>query len=155
MKAPQPHRIDAVAALDGNRLCVGFADGWTTTIDIGGFIAAKPVLAPLLDTDLFSQAAVGEWGFDVTWDHGGDLTLAATLLREMAEQQSGGPAAQFNRWMQRNNLSLSAAAKSLGMTRRMIAHYRTGSRPIPKTVLLACTGWEVEQDRMKRVDFSG
>jgi hypothetical protein len=30
-------------------------------------------------------------------------------------------------------------------TRRMIAHYKTGSRPIPKTVLLACKGWEVEQ----------
>jgi len=30
------------------------------------------------------------------------------------------------------------------MTRRMIAHYRTGSRPIPKVVGLACKGWEVE-----------
>lgn len=28
------------------------------------------------------------------------------------------------------------------MTRRMIAHYRSGSRPIPKTVQLACIGWE-------------
>jgi hypothetical protein len=28
------------------------------------------------------------------------------------------------------------------MTRRMIAHYRSGSRPISKTVQLACIGWE-------------
>ena len=132
MKAPQPHRIDAVAALDGNRLRVGFADGWTTTIDIGGFIAAKPVSAPLLDTNLFSQATVGEWGFDVTWDQGGDLTLAATLLREMAERQSGGPAVQFDRWMQRNNLSLSAAAESLGMTRAWLRITAPAAAPFPR-----------------------
>lgn len=28
------------------------------------------------------------------------------------------------------------------MTRRMIAHYRTGSRAIPRVVGLACKGWE-------------
>jgi hypothetical protein len=27
----------------------------------------------------------------------------------------------------------------------MIAHYRTGSRPIPKVVGLACKGWEAER----------
>ena len=35
-----------------------------------------------------------------------------------------------------------AAAEALGMTRRMIAHYRTGSRPIPKVVGLALRGFE-------------
>jgi hypothetical protein len=33
------------------------------------------------------------------------------------------------------------------MTRRMIAYYRTGSRPIPKTVQLACIGWETLQQK--------
>jgi len=33
------------------------------------------------------------------------------------------------------------------MTRRMIAHYRTGSRSIPKVVGLACKGWEAEHGR--------
>jgi hypothetical protein len=28
----------------------------------------------------------------------------------------------------------------------MIAHYRTGSRPIPKVVGLACKGWEAEKN---------
>ena len=49
--------------------------------------------------------------------------------------------------MHRNDLSLSTAAEALGLSRRMVAHYRTGSRPIPKVVGLACTGWEVEQRR--------
>jgi hypothetical protein len=46
--------------------------------------------------------------------------------------------------MQRNNLTLSSAADTLGMTRRMIAHYRTGSRPVPKVVGLACRAIEPE-----------
>jgi hypothetical protein len=35
------------------------------------------------------------------------------------------------------------AAEAIGMTRRMIAYYKNGSRPIPKTVWLACLGYEV------------
>jgi hypothetical protein len=50
--------------------------------------------------------------------------------------------ASFDRWITDNNLSLSSAAEAIGMTRRMIAHYRSGTRPIPKTVQLACIGWE-------------
>jgi len=73
--------------------------------------------------------------------------LPESVLR--AERQTGGPVGKFNDWMRRNGLSLSAAAESLGMTRRMIAHYKTGSRPIPKTVLLALKGWEAEQAELR------
>lgn len=60
----------------------------------------------------------------------------------------GVPTARaFEAWMQRNGLSLASAAECLGMTRRMIAHYRTGSKPIPKVVGLACKGWEAQHAR--------
>jgi len=39
---------------------------------------------------------------------------------------------------------LPTATESRGMTRRMIAHYRTGSKPISKVVGLACKGREAE-----------
>jgi len=72
-------------------------------------------------------------------------TLADTLYG-LCREQAGLPTARdFNDWMQRNGLSLTIAAETLGMTRRMIAHYRTGSRPIPKVVGLACKGWEAER----------
>jgi hypothetical protein len=44
--------------------------------------------------------------------------------------------------MDRNKLTLDAAAKALGMSRRMLAYYRNGEKPIPKYVWLACLGWE-------------
>jgi predicted transcriptional regulator len=49
--------------------------------------------------------------------------------------------------MRRNELSLSTAAEALGLSQRMVAHYRTGSRPIQKTVWLACQGWELLRER--------
>ena len=74
--------------------------------------------------------------------------MGADRLYELSRQQAGLPtASEFNDWMQRNGLSLASAAESLGMTRRMIAHYRTGSRPIPKVVGLACLGWESRERR--------
>lgn len=87
---------------------------------------------------------VDEWGAGLDWS--GGLDLGADRLYQLCREQAGLPTPEaFDAWMRRNALSLSTAAESLGMTRRMIAHYRTGSRPIPKVVGLACKGWEAER----------
>jgi len=39
-------------------------------------------------------------------------------------------------------LSAAAAARALGLTRRTIIYYHTGSKPIPLVVGLACEGFE-------------
>ena len=53
----------------------------------------------------------------------------------------------FTAWMERNQLSLSLAAQAIGMTRRMITYYKSGDRPIHKTVWLACIGYESLQHK--------
>ena len=69
--------------------------------------------------------------------------MGADRLYHLCREQAGlfSPLV-FDEWIKKNSLSLSTAAEALGMTRRIIAHYRSGSRPIPKTVQLACIGWE-------------
>ena len=47
--------------------------------------------------------------------------------------------------MARHQLSLDAAARALGISRRMLAYCRTGEKSVPRTVGLAGLGWEVEQ----------
>lgn len=95
----------------------------------------------LSDDDFFQQMVVDDWGHALEWPNGFDL--GADKLYEMARQQAGLPtAAGFNDWMERNHLSLTKAAEALGMSRRMISYYRTGTRPVPTVVDLACTGWE-------------
>jgi hypothetical protein len=44
--------------------------------------------------------------------------------------------------MHRNKLTFDAAAEALGISRRMLAYYRNGEKPIPKHIWLACLGWE-------------
>ena len=64
----------------------------------------------------------------------------------MALEQSGMiENARFRRWQDANQLSLSQTAQAIGLTRRTISQYRTGKRPVPRTVAQACKGWEVER----------
>ncbi len=36
------------------------------------------------------------------------------------------------------------SAEALGLSRRMVAYYSNGEKPVPRPILLACKGWEVE-----------
>lgn len=136
-------RIAAAKALPNHRLSVDFEDGWTATVGLGDFIGAFPALAPLGDDKLFRKAKVEEWGSGVTWDNEGPLSIAATTLYRLAAEQTEEPARRFDAWMISNGLSATSAAEVLGMTRRSIISYRTGTRPVPAYISLACIGWEV------------
>jgi predicted transcriptional regulator len=67
-------------------------------------------------------------------------------LWELALEQAGrADAVEFIRWRWKHALSLSAAAEALGLSRRQIAYYASGKQVVPRTVLLACKGWEAER----------
>lgn len=126
---------------------IDWSTGETLRANLSGL--TTPPFDVLRDPAFFSRLKRDDWGHGLDWP--GGIDLGADNLYELCREQAGLPTAtEFDRWMQRNNLSLAKAAETLGMTRRMIAHYRTGSRPIPKVVGLACKGWEAEQAR--RVD---
>lgn len=38
-------------------------------------------------------------------------------------------------------------AELLALARRTVAYYSNGNRPVPKTVLLACKGWDATHRR--------
>jgi hypothetical protein len=115
-------------------------------VDIDRLLKRFKLYEPLRTPRVFRQASVDNWGHAVVWP--GDIDIGADTLYELSREQAGewGPE-KFDDWMQRNGLSLTAAGEALDMTRRMIAHYRTGSRPIPRVVALACEGWEVRRRR--------
>lgn len=130
-------RIAGTLAVD-----IEWNTGETLRADLSAHVA--PPFDALRDPVFFARMTRDEWGHGLGWP--GGLDLGADMLYELCREQAGLPtASEFDRWMQRNGLSLAKAAETLGMTRRMIAHYRTGSRPIPRVVGLACKGWEAEQ----------
>jgi hypothetical protein len=107
-------------------------------------------LRPLRDPAVFALAEVGEGGHSVVWP--GDRDMGADRLWEMGLEQNGrADAAEFIRWRWRHGLSLTDAAEALGMSRRQIAYYASGEEEVPRTILLACKGWEVEHQRQRAV----
>jgi hypothetical protein len=80
----------------------------------------------------------------VVWP--GEIDMGAARLLEMALEQAGrADAVEFIRWRWKPGLSLTDAAEALGLSRRQVTYYASGEHAVPRTVLLACKGWEAEQ----------
>ena len=90
--------------------------------------------------------AVGDWGHNLVWPDGTEIG-ADSLWLDTLEAIGRGDARRFLEWRLANGLSLSKAADALGLARRTVAYYSNGDRPVPKTVLLACKGWDATQRR--------
>ena len=147
MKKQEHFRVAAVKALKPYRLSLTFGDGATMTVDLAAIIDRIPALALLKDPKLFAKARVGEWGLTVDWIPG-ELDMAGDNLRAEAVEQSGGISHErIWEWMHRNGLTLDTAAEALGISRRMLAYYRSGQKPIPRHIWLACLGWEAERHK--------
>jgi len=146
MNESKPVRIASVKSVRDYTLKVAFLNGRTFTLDLREFVHRLKGLRPLRDPGVFALADVGEGGFSLVWP--GELDVGADRLYEIALEQNGrADAVAFIRWRWRNRLSLSEAAEALGVSRRMVAYYEGGEREVPRTVLLACKGWEADKER--------
>src|ERR1043165_4035272 len=124
-------------------LLLSFADGAEFEVNLVEVIRSLRALAPLKDERVFMKAHLGEFSDTVVWSGDEALELAADNLRAMGIEQTGGISHEFIvRWMHDNELNLDSAAAALGMSRRMVAYYRSGARAVPRTVALACLGWQ-------------
>jgi hypothetical protein len=135
----KPPLIRAVKAKAPATLEIVWSTGETLAVNVARLLKRFKLYAPLKNATCFAKAKADPWGHAVNWP--GDVDMSADQLYELAREQAGewGPE-RFSAWMTDYGLSLNAAADALGLSRRMIAHYRTGSRPIPRVVALACEG---------------
>jgi hypothetical protein len=139
--------LTAVTPVADYCLNVSFVDGSCGIVNMKGFVFSLSGLAPLRDPVAFSGAVLGEYGWEAEWPQLDIQIGADTLFVDMLDQRSETPADRFTVWRIRNNLSLAAASRELGVTIRTISAYGSGARPIPRTVQLACIGWEEERRR--------
>lgn len=139
MKAEYPRALH-VEALEPCRLRIRWDTGETLDVDVSGKLAG-PALDHLRAPALFALAHAGCGGTCIEWE---DSEFGADNVYAWTREQMGEASHEmFFGWMYRNDLTLDAAAQALGMSRRMVAYYRTGRKPIPRHVWLACIGWEV------------
>lgn len=144
MKRP---RLSGVEPLPGYRLRLSFVDGSVHTVSLAEDFDRFPGLKPLQDPAAFAGAVVIEGeGWTVEWP-ALDIQIGADTLWLDAQAQNATDENTriFAEWRAKNGLSLSAAARALGMTPRTISAYGTGGRPVPRYIALACKGWEAER----------
>jgi DNA-binding XRE family transcriptional regulator len=140
-------RIESVAA--GSKpltLRIRWNTGDETPVDVTGIVNSVRFYSPLRnDPELFRRAKVGEFGADVVWP--GGLDMSNDTLWRLAQEQAGltMTAEAFRRWRERQAFTLDTAARALGISRRTIAYYEKGERPIPRVVALATRALEAAE----------
>lgn len=139
-------KIESVAVLGDGTLEIAWDDGHVAPLDFSEVIAAHKALAPLKKKSEFARVAVSDDGWSLEWPNG--IDFGAPQLRRWADEQAGEVmrVADFRAWMENHDLTQEAAAHALGLSRRMIAYYLSGEKPIPKTVMLATEGWAAREE---------
>ena len=133
MSSDTMRTIRNVLSLESGRLRLDWSDG--TTVDLGVQMVNEP-----------DSVAVGDWGHSLVWADGSQIG-ADRLWLDTLDALGRGDARQFLEWRLGNGLSLAKAAEALGLARRTVAYYSNGDRPVPRTVLLACKGWDATHSR--------
>lgn len=143
------HTLTMVEVTGPSQLRLAFADGAEYPLDLAPVIRAYPALARLSDPALFAMARLDTRGGYLVWIDD-DLEMAVDNLRNLAVEQAGGIGHErLLNWMHSYGLTQQEAAQAIGISRRMLNYYLSGTKPIPKTVWLASVGWGVEQGHRK------
>ena len=118
--------------------------GDESNVDLSGLIETFAVYKPLRNSPaLFAAVRLGEYGTDIMWND--ELDMSADTLWRLAQEQAGLTMSpdSFKHWRERKAYTLDSAAKALGLSRRMVAYYEQGEKPIPRVVALAAKALEM------------
>ena len=140
-RAKRPN-IESVEPARGHLLRIRWRDHDEDTVDLSELIATRRALAALKKPKVFAKARPGAHGWTVRWSQ--NIELDADHLYRLARYQAKDslrPEA-FRSWRAKHGLSQAKAAAALGVSDRMIKYYEDGSHMIPKTVMLACRGYD-------------
>ena len=133
------HAIQSVRPVGEHRLLLHWEDAAEATLDLAAVVRTAPFQS-LAEVSVFQQVEPGDWGHSLVWPNGVEMGADSLWLDSLTVWGRDDTRA-FLEWRLRNGLSLNAAAEALGLSRRTIAYY-SGGRPVPRSILLACKGWD-------------
>ena len=137
----EPPNIRSVRAGEGRTLFVTWKGGAESPADVGAHLARYAVFAPLRTDDAaFRKVSVGEWGWSVHWSD--DMEISSDALWRLALEQG---AAWLRSWREAHRMTQAEAASALGVSTRMWRYYEAGTHLLPKTVRLACAGFDAQK----------
>jgi len=125
------------------RVAVVWKDGRKSDVDLAPHILRYAIYRPLRENpDAFKRAEIIEDGVAVAWPDL-DVDISADAITALDRSQTM-TAAEFRRHLKRWGLSFDAAAATFAISRRQIAYYSAGAKPVPRHVVLALRGFEAE-----------
>ena len=108
----------------------------TETVDLSPLVRSFKFYRQLRNNNsLFKTVHLIEDGRAIAWGND-DIDMAATSIERLAEEALTSD--EFRQFLDREELTQEAAAAMLGYSRRQIAHYLAGDKPIPRVFALAC-----------------
>ncbi|MFM2041677.1 MAG: hypothetical protein RLY86_253 [Pseudomonadota bacterium] len=129
----------AVTVEDGHTIRVTWANGAQEVVDLSPTLHRFRLYAPLrADPDLFRDLRLEDDGATLVWGDG-RIDMPADAIWDLARETMDN--AEFRCFLERNGLTLDAAAAALGISRRQVAYF-AADKPVPRTVALACRGFE-------------
>ena len=135
-------KLLAVKALEPCRLRTTWTSGEVLEVDVAQVLRSR-AFAEIRKPEVFKKVRTD--GLSIEWF---DAELGADNVYAWAKEQAGEVSHEmFGNWMHRNKLSLSGAADALGISRRMVSYYRTAHKAIPRSIWLACLGWEATRPK--------
>jgi DNA-binding transcriptional regulator YiaG len=155
-KKTLPRIVAATADKKPLTLRIRWDGGEESSVDVSGLIETFRVYEPLRRSPkLFRQVRVGEHGTDIVWTD--EIDMAADTLWRLAQEQAGVTMSSdaFKHWRKRKAYTLDSAARALGLSRRMVAYYEQGAKPIPRIVALAALALERDPgfaEKMEKAD---
>ena len=140
-----PHpKLQAVKGLEPRRLSTTWSTGEVLEVDVSNVMGGS-TFAEICKPEAFGKVHTD--GFSIEWF---DTELGPDNVYAWAKEQAGEVNHEmFEGWMYRNQLSLSGTAEALGISRRMVSYYRTAHKAIPRSIWLACLGWEVTRPKTR------
>ncbi|WPN56618.1 DUF2442 domain-containing protein [Pseudomonas sp. P9_31] len=146
MKRP---RLSAVLALPEYRLALTFIDGQQLSLDLSRDLRSYSGLQLLLEGRAFEGAALGDDGWSVEWPEL-DIQIGANTLYldALAQNAVDENTRIFIDWRARTGLPLNQAAEALGVSARSISRYSSGREAVPRSLALACLGWDFLQQQL-------
>ncbi len=121
-------------------LTIIWKNGAESSVEVGDYISAYSIFSPLRDNPAeFNKVGLGEWGWSAHWSD--DIEISSDTLWQLALEQGSS---WLRGWRDNHKMTQSEAAKALGVSARMWRYYEAGTHLLPKTVRLACAGFDAQ-----------
>jgi hypothetical protein len=143
----------SVRVLGLYRVDIVWRDGRRAAVDLAPQILRYALYRPLRENPAaFERAAIVDDGVALAWPGQGspgqgipgqEIDMSADAIAALDRTQSmTGP--EFRERLRRLGLSFDAAAATFDISRRQIAYFSAGVKPVPRHVVLALRGFEAE-----------